>query len=110
MAEAHAAVAFSFSVTHEGVRVNYDREVLHLIWISGVRAWKRRLNRLIVSALFDFNLKFIFASVIIAHIRFTVVACHVTCFKHRCNGYRMYCFYELLSLLETTPELRRLFH
>ncbi|CAG7722413.1 unnamed protein product [Allacma fusca] len=47
MAEAHSAVAFSFSVTHEGVRVNYDREVLHLIWLSGVRAWRKRLTRIL---------------------------------------------------------------
>ena len=64
MAEAHAAVAFSFSVTHEGVRVNYDREVLHLIWISGVRAWKRRLNRVIVSAFSGSTFKFILVLVI----------------------------------------------
>ncbi|KOX81081.1 Carnitine O-palmitoyltransferase 1, muscle isoform [Melipona quadrifasciata] len=30
MAEAHSAVAFSFSITHEGWDVNFDREVLHL--------------------------------------------------------------------------------
>ncbi|XP_078041780.1 carnitine O-palmitoyltransferase whd isoform X1 [Augochlora pura] len=45
MAEAHAAVAFSFSITHEGWDVNFDREVLHLVWQSGVRSWKKRLFR-----------------------------------------------------------------
>uniref|UniRef100_A0A1B6L5C7 carnitine O-palmitoyltransferase n=1 Tax=Graphocephala atropunctata TaxID=36148 RepID=A0A1B6L5C7_9HEMI len=45
MAEAHSAVAFSFSITHEGWDVNVDREVLHLVWASGVRSWKKRLAR-----------------------------------------------------------------
>ncbi|XP_030766076.1 carnitine O-palmitoyltransferase 1, liver isoform isoform X3 [Sitophilus oryzae] len=47
MAEAHAAVAFSFSITHEGWDVNFDREVLHLVWQSGVRSWKKRIARLL---------------------------------------------------------------
>lgn len=46
MAEAHQAVAFSFSITHEGWNVNYDREVLNLVWGSGVRSWKKRVARL----------------------------------------------------------------
>ncbi|XP_034255804.1 carnitine O-palmitoyltransferase 1, liver isoform isoform X2 [Thrips palmi] len=45
MAEAHSAVAFSFSITHEGWDVNFDREVLHLVWSSGFRSWKKRLWR-----------------------------------------------------------------
>ncbi|XP_020286532.1 carnitine O-palmitoyltransferase 1, liver isoform isoform X2 [Pseudomyrmex gracilis] len=45
MAEAHSAVAFSFSITHEGWAVNFDREVLHLVWLSGVRSWKKRFFR-----------------------------------------------------------------
>ncbi|XP_076640143.1 carnitine O-palmitoyltransferase whd isoform X1 [Colletes latitarsis] len=45
MAEAHAAVAFSFSITHEGWDVNFDREVLHLVWASGIRSWKKRFFR-----------------------------------------------------------------
>ncbi|XP_069936378.1 carnitine O-palmitoyltransferase 1, liver isoform isoform X1 [Cherax quadricarinatus] len=47
MAEAHSAVAFSFAITHEGVHVNYDREVLHVIWHSGVRTWRRGIRRFI---------------------------------------------------------------
>ncbi|KAK4319843.1 hypothetical protein Pmani_009258 [Petrolisthes manimaculis] len=47
MAEAHSAVAFSFAITHEGVHVNYDREVLHVIWHSGVRSWRRNLRRFV---------------------------------------------------------------
>lgn len=46
MAEAHSAVAFSFAITHEGLDVNFDREVLHLVWKSGVRSWKKRLARM----------------------------------------------------------------
>lgn len=49
MAEAHQAVAFSFSITHEGWDINYDREVLNLVWESGTRSWKKRLGRLRVN-------------------------------------------------------------
>lgn len=49
MAEAHSAVAFSFSITHEGWDVNFDREVLNLVWLSGVRSWKKRFFRFMVS-------------------------------------------------------------
>lgn len=45
MAEAHSAVAFSFAITHDGWDVNFDREVLYLIWESGVRSWRKRLAR-----------------------------------------------------------------
>ncbi|XP_063699683.1 carnitine O-palmitoyltransferase 1, liver isoform isoform X2 [Culicoides brevitarsis] len=45
MAEAHSAVAFSFSITHEGWDINYDHEVLNLVWESGVRSWKKRFAR-----------------------------------------------------------------
>lgn len=45
MAEAHSAVAFSFAITHEGWDVNFDREVLHLVWESGIRSWKKRFFR-----------------------------------------------------------------
>ncbi|XP_043800892.1 carnitine O-palmitoyltransferase 1, liver isoform isoform X2 [Apis laboriosa] len=47
MAEAHSAVAFSFSITHEGWDVNFDREVLHLVWQSGIRSWKKRFFRFV---------------------------------------------------------------
>lgn len=46
MAEAHQAVAFSFSITHEGWDINYDREVLNLVFDSGIRSWKKRIGRL----------------------------------------------------------------
>ncbi|XP_076387298.1 carnitine O-palmitoyltransferase whd isoform X1 [Megachile rotundata] len=47
MAEAHSAVAFSFSITHEGWDVNFDREVLHLVWQSGIRSWKKRFFKFV---------------------------------------------------------------
>nr|XP_022908383.1 carnitine O-palmitoyltransferase 1, liver isoform isoform X1 [Onthophagus taurus] len=45
MAEAHQAVAFSFAITHEGWDVNFDREVLNLVFQSGIRSWKKRVAR-----------------------------------------------------------------
>lgn len=51
MAEAHQAVAFSFAITHEGWDINYDREVLDLVWNSGVRSWKKRIARFRVSTI-----------------------------------------------------------
>ncbi|GBN74938.1 hypothetical protein AVEN_265798-1 [Araneus ventricosus] len=45
MAESHVAVAFSFAITSEGVNINYDREVLNLVWNSGLRSWKKRIAR-----------------------------------------------------------------
>ncbi|XP_017865145.1 PREDICTED: carnitine O-palmitoyltransferase 1, liver isoform isoform X1 [Drosophila arizonae] len=45
MAEAHSAVAFSFAITHEGFDINYDHEVLNLVFSSGVRSWKKRIAR-----------------------------------------------------------------
>ena len=43
MAEAHAAVAFSFAVSHEGVHFNVNHDVLKAVWESGVRDWKKKL-------------------------------------------------------------------
>lgn len=47
MAEAHQAVAFNLAVTHEGVHINYDEEVLKLVFQSGLRSWKKRFARFI---------------------------------------------------------------
>ena len=55
MAEAHSAVAFSFAVTHEGVNAHFDRDVLQLIWLSGVRSWRKRLVRLMVRIPTNYN-------------------------------------------------------
>lgn len=46
MAEAHAAVAFSFTVTPDGVDVNLNHEALHAVWESGVLSWKKRIGKL----------------------------------------------------------------
>lgn len=58
MAEAHSAVAFQFQITHEGWDFNYDREVLNLVFQSGIRSWKKRAARFKVSC-FSFLLEFI---------------------------------------------------
>ena len=49
MAEAHAAVAFSFSVTPEGVNVDVNHEALWAVWDSGIRSWKKRYARMLVN-------------------------------------------------------------
>lgn len=43
MAEAHSAVAFSFQVTHDGVSVSYDQELLRNIWHTVARGYKKRV-------------------------------------------------------------------
>lgn len=55
MAEAKNAVAFSFSITHEGWDINYDREVLNLVWDSGIRSSKKRIARYRVRNTFSFH-------------------------------------------------------
>ncbi|XP_077999848.1 carnitine O-palmitoyltransferase 1, liver isoform-like [Glandiceps talaboti] len=45
MAEAHAAVAFQFTVTHEGIDVNVNHEALKAVFDSSKRSWKRRWAR-----------------------------------------------------------------
>ena len=49
MAEAHSAVAFSFTVTPDGVDVNLNHEALYAVWESGVLSWKKRIGKLKVS-------------------------------------------------------------
>lgn len=48
MAEAHQAVAFNLFITHEGVHINYDEEVLKLVFQSGVRSYRKRFARFFV--------------------------------------------------------------
>lgn len=50
MAEGHQAVAFSFAITHEGLDVNFDVEVLRLIARAGVRSWRKKATRFQVSS------------------------------------------------------------
>ncbi|KAI4470727.1 carnitine o-acyltransferase [Holotrichia oblita] len=52
MAEAHQAVAFPFVITNDRWNVNVDREVLKLVWRSGLRSWKRQLARFMVCIIF----------------------------------------------------------
>ena len=47
MAEAHQAVAFNLAITHDGVRINYDEEVLKLVFQSGFRSYKKRFARFV---------------------------------------------------------------
>lgn len=46
MAEAHSAVAFSFTVSPEGVDVSLNHEALKAVWYSGLRSWKKRIGRM----------------------------------------------------------------
>ncbi|ESO93356.1 hypothetical protein LOTGIDRAFT_189988 [Lottia gigantea] len=46
MAEAHAAVAFSFSVTPDGVNVAVNHEALWAVFHSGVLSWNRKIHRI----------------------------------------------------------------
>ena len=46
MAEAHAAVGFSFQVTGDGVALDVNHEALRAIWQSGLRSSKRRMGRM----------------------------------------------------------------
>jgi len=51
MAEARQAVGFRFHVTHDGaLEVDYDAEVLQLIWKSARRTWRRRMARAVNAA------------------------------------------------------------
>lgn len=55
MAEAHQAVAFNLTITHEGVHINYDEEVLALVFQSGLRSYKKRFARFVVSVAHTYN-------------------------------------------------------
>lgn len=45
MAEAHQAVSYSELIKHDHTRANHDKEVLQLVWQSGLRSWKKRFAR-----------------------------------------------------------------
>uniref|UniRef100_A0A5S6QB24 carnitine O-palmitoyltransferase n=1 Tax=Trichuris muris TaxID=70415 RepID=A0A5S6QB24_TRIMR len=45
MAEAHNAVAFGFTITHDGVSINYDQELLKVVFRTLLRNYKRRVAR-----------------------------------------------------------------
>ncbi|XP_067875728.1 carnitine O-palmitoyltransferase 1, liver isoform-like isoform X2 [Heterodontus francisci] len=46
MAEAHQAVAFQFTVTPEGIDLRLSHNALKEIYLSGIRAWKKKCIRL----------------------------------------------------------------
>nr|AHB12592.1 carnitine palmitoyltransferase 1C [Leucoraja erinacea] len=46
MAEAHQAVAFQFTVTPEGIDLQLSRHALKEIYLSGIRSWKKKCNRI----------------------------------------------------------------
>ncbi|XP_059810135.1 carnitine O-palmitoyltransferase 1, liver isoform-like isoform X2 [Hypanus sabinus] len=46
MAEAHQAVAFQFTVTSEGIDLQLSHNALKEIYLSGIRAWKKKCNRI----------------------------------------------------------------
>uniref|UniRef100_A0A1I7RPW4 carnitine O-palmitoyltransferase n=2 Tax=Bursaphelenchus xylophilus TaxID=6326 RepID=A0A1I7RPW4_BURXY len=45
MAEARSVAALSFSLTHDGISVSYDQELLRDIWHAFSRGYKKRLAR-----------------------------------------------------------------
>ena len=45
MAEARLAVAFSFNVTHDGVSVDFDEELLRELLHTAKRSWRYRFIR-----------------------------------------------------------------
>lgn len=47
MAEAHQAVSYSELIKQEHTDANHDKEVLALVWKSGVRSWKKRIGRFV---------------------------------------------------------------
>lgn len=51
MAEAHQAVAFQFTITPEGIDLQLSYQALNLIYLSGVRSWKKRVSRVRVRML-----------------------------------------------------------
>lgn len=45
MAEAHAAVGFSFHVTPEGLDVKVNHQALKAVWYSGLQSWRLKIIR-----------------------------------------------------------------
>ena len=45
MAEAKLAVAFSFNVSHEGVTLDYDKELVKELMHTAKRSWRYRFIR-----------------------------------------------------------------
>jgi hypothetical protein len=49
MAEARAAAGLSLSISHDGISVSYDQELLRDIWHAFSRSYKKRFARFKVS-------------------------------------------------------------
>lgn len=45
MAEAHQAVSYSKLIKDEHTDTNHHKEVLNLVWQSGLKSWKKRLGQ-----------------------------------------------------------------
>lgn len=45
MAEAHQATTYSDVLIHEHTDANHDQEVLQLVFVSGMRSWRKRFAR-----------------------------------------------------------------
>lgn len=45
MAEAHSIAGLSLTLTHDGISVSYDQELLRDIWHAFSRSYKRRIAR-----------------------------------------------------------------
>lgn len=45
MAEAHQAVSYSELIKTEHTETDHNKEVLELVWQSGVKSWKSRVAR-----------------------------------------------------------------
>jgi carnitine O-palmitoyltransferase 1 len=68
MAEAHLAVAFQFNVTHEGVSVDYDKELVRELLHTAKRSWRYRFIRFwnnIKNIVFPFTLPSVTALIIL---------------------------------------------
>nr|XP_056719890.1 carnitine O-palmitoyltransferase 1, brain isoform [Euleptes europaea] len=46
MAEAHQAVAFQFTISPEGFDLQLSHEALKQVYLSGLRSWKKKINKL----------------------------------------------------------------
>ncbi len=69
MAEARQAVGFSLTVTHDGkLDLDYDHEVVRLIFHSAIRSYKKRAARMLNvchNGVFPFAPQFLAGSVVI---------------------------------------------
>ncbi|OQV22485.1 Carnitine O-palmitoyltransferase 1, liver isoform [Hypsibius exemplaris] len=68
MAEAKLAVAFSFNVSHEGLRVDYDKELVRELMHTAKRSWRYRFIRFwnnIKNVVFPFTVPSLMALIVL---------------------------------------------